>query len=261
MTWFTGTLSSSLIGMKRWSLKSGLPHPALVPIGLSVSKNIVPSTGELGQGVWLGGVNQTKLSGTTDFVTAYEFAKKCLPFQKEKELALILEEREEAALRNDFLRIKIAVLRLLHYGAPPEMVKQARDHITRKYLPGAQNLPPRWTEHLRLVGLPTRQVPLKLTPFGEGTETTFTPGTLIAIRSSLEQISRIGMILVNDPDRKKCEVIYSKNETAFYFDEYLFKNILSFRETPDQVALSYPPHRKQRDREADPIFSTQLSPQ
>ena len=133
LQWATGTRSMTLIGMDRIAKTQLTPVPALVHPKELVNWNVVPLTGELCNGILDNAVNTRSISGVyfSKIQLAYEYANRnYYIFNQEDELNYIVNFIPGAF---PLLRLKIAVLRLIHSGA--NTLKQAEDTIRNVIIP------------------------------------------------------------------------------------------------------------------------------
>lgn len=154
--WVTGTRSPALIGISR--VAKITQSPALVPTQQLTEWKIVPLTGELAMGIMPKMVNTTALSGApfSDCGVAYDYSQmKLSVFQHEKELQYILD-CDTTCIHLFILRLKIAVLRLIHGGADPSLLDQAQKHIQTNILD--KLLLKDWETRARLVGKETKEL-------------------------------------------------------------------------------------------------------
>ncbi len=233
----TGTQSSTVIGMKQWSRKNGLPRPALVPTGRLLAHQVVPLTGELGMGIASSGINRKYLSGTTleGFGTAYRYA---LPLTVHH----YVMEREWTRVQSfklaeyDSLRLEIACLRLIHFATDPEIVKRAKEHIAEKILPSTQQLPLLWLLRFRLLVNPYSIKLYADTTSSEEELANIAIGTLVLFVTNSRL--KTGMILARNPDSKEYSILYY--EGSFQSCLRRHKEVTLFNGDYDPFVLDYP---------------------
>jgi len=160
ITWISGSKSSSVPSILRVAELAptlSKSRPALVPTGLLLEHNIVPLAGELSWGIRDQGVgiNNTHLSGMELFGlnTCIGYAcEKNFNFNSQTEINFIKNFNEKL----DILpRLRVAVLRLLLMNAPPDTLKEMKQHILNLKKPNSIPLStafPLWESHTRLVG-------------------------------------------------------------------------------------------------------------
>lgn len=148
LQWATGTRSGTLIGMERQS------EPALVPTGRLLAKNRVPLEGELAYGLAVDSVNRKALSGCSFewYHNAMAYAvNPGVPASIAREIELLKSARGENQFRIPILRLKVAVLRMIHLGATPEQVNLAKS-LLRECI---DHMPPNtthWEKYAPLIG-------------------------------------------------------------------------------------------------------------
>jgi hypothetical protein len=211
IVWVTGTRSPMLVGMVS-AVKKGLCiKPALVPTGQLAAWNIVPMTGELAWGVTANCVNQAAISGAPFGCceVAYKYAQnQSFAFNTDTELKFILALEAKSVARW-LLRLKIAVLRLIHSGADPSILLQARKHIEESILPKMRPVPTGWETLARLVGEETKNYS---TDPANNIEHPLPKGTLVGVKRSDKTI-RMAQIYSYDPKKDSYALVVDHEGT------------------------------------------------